>query len=67
MTGLISRIITAWPQIARRMTANWQLMSTVIIGVLLSSTIMAGTIIYFDALRELALKKHAVSTQRERY
>ena len=56
MTGLISRIITAWPQIARRMTANWQLMSTVIIGVLLSSTIMAGTIIYFDALRELALK-----------
>ena len=56
MTGLISRIITAWPQIARRAAANWQLMSTVIVGVLLSSSIMAGTIIYFDALRELALK-----------
>ena len=56
MTGLISRIITAWPQIARRTMANWQLMSTVIVGVLLASSIMAGTIIYFDALRELALK-----------
>ena len=56
MTGLISRIITAWPQIARRTMANWQLMSTVIVGVLLASSIMAGAIIYFDALRELALK-----------
>ena len=62
MTGLISKIITAWPQIARRMAANWQLMSTVIIGVLLSSTIMAGTIIYFDALRELALKTRCLNS-----
>ena len=31
-------------------------MSTVVVGVLLASTIMAGTVIYFDALRELALK-----------
>ncbi len=56
MTGLVSRIIIAWPQIARRALANWQLMSTVIVGVLLASSIMAGAIIYFDALRELALK-----------
>ncbi len=56
MTGLVSRIITAWPQVVRRTAANWQLMSTVIVGVLLASSIMAGTIIYFDALRELALK-----------
>ena len=54
--GLISRLITAWPQVARRSLANWQLMSTVVVGVLLASTIMAGTVIYFDALRELALK-----------
>ena len=54
--GFISRLITAWPQVARRSLANWQLMSTVVVGVLLASTIMAGTVIYFDALRELALK-----------
>ena len=54
--GLISRLITVWPQVARRTLANWQLMSTVVVGVLLASTIMAGTVIYFDALRELALK-----------
>ena len=54
--GFISRLITAWPQVARRSLANWQLMSTVVVGVVLASTIMAGTVIYFDALRELALK-----------
>ena len=56
MSGLLSRIITAWPQIVRRTLANWQLTSTVVVGVLLASSIMAGAIIYFDALRELALK-----------
>ena len=54
--GLISRLIAAWPQVARRTLANWRLMSTVVVGVLLASAIMAGTVIYFDALRELALK-----------
>ncbi len=54
--GLLSRLISAWPQVARRTLANWQLMSTVVVGVLLAATIMAGTVIYFDALRELALK-----------
>ena len=56
MITLVSRLITAWPQVARRMIANWQLMSTVVVGVLLASAIMAGTVIYFDALKELALK-----------
>ena len=56
MSGLLSRIITAWPQIVRRMLANWQLTSTVVVGVLLASSIMSGAIIYFDALRDLALK-----------
>ena len=42
--------------------AHWRLLSSVIIGVLLASAIMAGTVIYFDSLREVALK-HAL-TQR---
>ena len=41
---------------AKRSLSHWRLLSTVVIGVLLSSTVMAGTVIYFDALRELALK-----------
>ena len=56
MITVISRLVKAWPQVARRMLANWQLMSTVVVGVLLASAIMAGTVIYFDALRDLALK-----------
>lgn len=40
----------------KRSLAHWRLLASVIIGVLLASTIMAGTVIYFDALRELALK-----------
>ena len=56
ISRLPEQLISAWPQVARRTLANWRLMSTVIVGVLLASAIMAGTVIYFDALRELALK-----------
>ena len=54
--GRLSRLIAAWPQVARRMLANWRLMSTVVVGALLASAIMAGAVIYFEALRELALQ-----------
>lgn len=54
--GQLSRLVSAWPQVARRALANWRLMSTVVVGVLLASAIMAGSVIYFDALRELALR-----------
>ena len=54
--GQLSRLVAAWPQVARRALANWRLMSTVVVGVLLASAIMAGSVIYFDALRELALR-----------
>ena len=54
--GQLSRLAAAWPQVARRALANWRLMSTVVIGVMLASAIMAGSVIYFDALRELALR-----------
>ena len=55
--SLLRRLITAWPQVLRRTVANWRLMSTVVVGVLMASAIMAGTVLYFDALRELALRK----------
>ncbi len=41
--------------VAKRSLAQWRLLSTVIVGVVLACTVMAGTVVYFDALRELAL------------
>ncbi len=48
-------LIGAWPLVARRAVASWRLLSTVVAGVLMACAVMAGTVIYFDALRELAL------------
>ena len=53
---LVSRAVSAWPLVVRRSLAHWRLLSTVVVGVVLSSAVMAGTVIYYDALRELALK-----------
>lgn len=57
LISIATSLIKAWPLVARRAIAGWPLLSTVIIGVLLASAIMAGTVIYFDALRELALTR----------
>ncbi|MCH9009331.1 MAG: hypothetical protein IIC21_01735 [Chloroflexi bacterium] len=56
MPSAISNLVSAWPLVIKRSIAQWRLLSTVIIGVLLATTIMSGTVIYFEALRELALK-----------
>ena len=56
MPRAISNLISAWPLVVKRSIAQWKLLSTVVIGVLLATTIMSGTVIYFEALRELALK-----------
>ena len=51
-----SRLAVVWQLVIRRSLSNWRLLSSVVIGVLLASSLMAGTVIYFDALRETALK-----------
>ena len=56
MITSIPNLIRAWPLVAKRSIAHWRLLLSVIIGVFLASTIMAGTVVYFDALREFALK-----------
>ena len=56
MSGTVRRLISAWQLVAKRSLAHWRLLSSVVLGVLLASAIMSGTVIYFDALRELALK-----------
>ena len=51
-----ARLAVVWQFVIRRSLSNWRLLSSVVIGVLLASSLMAGTVIYFDALRETALK-----------
>ena len=51
-----ARLAVVWQLVIRRSLSNWRLLSSVVIGVLLASSLMAGTVLYFDALRETALK-----------
>ena len=54
--SVLARALSAWPLVAKRSLANWRLLSSVVVGVLMASMVMAGTVIYFDSLRELALR-----------
>ncbi len=47
--------------IVKRTLAHWRLLSAVVVGVVLASTIMASSVIFFDALRDIALQR-ALST-----
>ena len=46
-----------WQLVAKRSLSQWKLLSSLVLGVLLASAIMAGTVVYFDALREMALRR----------
>ena len=50
------RLLSTWQLVGRRILAHWRLLSPVVVGVLLSSAMMAGTVLYFDSLRDLALQ-----------
>jgi ABC-type lipoprotein release transport system permease subunit len=50
--------------IIKRTLAHWRLLSAVVIGVVLASTIMASSVIFFDALRDVALQR-ALSTHEQ--
>ena len=56
MRQIVKRLLSAWPMVTKRTLAGWRLLSSVVIGVLLASAIMAGTVVYFDSLRDLALR-----------
>lgn len=56
MKAIFYGAIAAWQLVGKRTLAHWRLLSYVMIGVVLASAILAGTVIYFEALRELALK-----------
>ncbi len=50
------RFLSTWQLVGRRILAHWRLLSPVVVGVLLASAMMAGTVLYFDSLRDLALQ-----------
>lgn len=50
-------LVTSLQLIGRRTLSHWRLLTAVVIGVLLAVTIMAGSVIYFDALRDLGLTR----------
>ena len=56
LTKMARTFVTAWRMAAKRSLSRWKLLSTVVLGVLLASSILAGAVIYFDALRDVALK-----------
>ena len=43
--------------IVKRTLAHWRLLSAVVVGVMLASTVMASSVIFFDALRDVALQR----------
>ena len=47
--------------VVKRTLAHWRLLSAVVVGVVLASTIMASSVIFFNALRDVALQR-AIST-----
>ena len=56
MSKIIFSLISAWHLVGKRSLAHWKLLSAVVIGVLMASTIMASTVMYYDSLKGLALK-----------
>ena len=56
MISAAQRFAAAWQFVIKRSLAHWRLLSSVVLGVLLASAIMSGTVVYFDALREIALR-----------
>ena len=57
MSVSLEALSTAWQFVVKRSLAHWRLLSSVLIGVVLASAILSGTVLYFDALRQLALKQ----------
>ena len=63
--GMLTDLAATWRFVVRRALAHWRLLSAVVIGVVLASAIMSGTVIYFDSLRELALDETLGAAHRD--
>lgn len=50
-------MMTSLPMILKRTAAHWRLLSAVIVGVVLAVTIMSSSVVFFESLRDLALRR----------
>ncbi len=50
-------VISSLPMVLKRTLAHWKLLSAVVVGAVLAVTIMASSVIFFESLRDLALKR----------
>lgn len=57
MRESLLKIGSVWQLVVKRSLSQWKLLSALVLGMMLASAIMAGTVIYFDALRETALRR----------
>ena len=57
MATLIPKIFSAWQLVVKRSLAHWKVLLSVVTGVILACAIMSGTVVYYDALRDLALNQ----------
>ncbi len=62
---MLTDLLTTWRFVLKRSMAHWRLLSAVVVGVVLASAIMSGTVIYFDSLKELALDETLDSVPRD--
>ena len=56
MSSPVDTFASAWQMVAKRLLAHWRSLSSIVLGVLMATAIMSGAVVYFDALKELALK-----------
>ena len=57
MIRSVNNLVTVWQLVVKQSISHWRLTSAVLLGVLLASAIMSSTVIYYDALRDLALEQ----------
>jgi ABC-type antimicrobial peptide transport system permease subunit len=60
---VIARLVNALQLVVRRSRANWRLLSSIVVGVVVAVAILSSTPLYSNALNDLGLR-HALSKQQ---
>ncbi len=60
---MISRLVNALQLVLKRAKANWRLLSSIVVGVVVAVAILSSTPLYSNALNDLGLR-HALSQQQ---
>ncbi|MEE8419079.1 MAG: FtsX-like permease family protein, partial [Dehalococcoidales bacterium] len=61
----MSHLLSEWQLIIKRSLANWRLLSTVMVGVLIAVALLSSTPLYSNAINDLGLKRSLQQQQIE--